>query len=222
LELVRYIHLNPLRAGLVPDLKKLDRYPYSGHSVLMANISHDWQNADKVLKLFSEKSGTARRTYRQFVNKGIDQGKRTDLTGGGLIRSVGGWAALKALRAARVFEKGDERILGDGDFVESVLKAANEAMERKYDLQAQGFTLSKVASRVAEVLGVEQEKVWAAGRHREIVKARSLLCYWAVRELGVTMISLSRRLDLSVTAIGKAVIRGEGLAKANKYSLIDK
>jgi len=143
-------------------------------------------------------------------------------TGGGLIRSVGGWAALKALRAARVFEKGDERILGDGDFVESVLKAANEAMERKYDLQAQGFTLSKVASRVAEVLGVEQEKVWAAGRHREIVKARSLLCYWAVRELGVTMISLSRRLDLSVTAIGKAVIRGEGLAKANKYSLIDK
>jgi len=79
-----------------------------------------------------------------------------------------------------------------------------------------------VASRVAEVLGVGQEKVWAAGRQREIVQARSLLCYWAVRELGVTMISLSRRLDLSVTAISKAVIRGERLAKANKYSLIDK
>jgi len=58
-------------------------------------------------------------------------------------------------------------------------------------------------------------------KHRETVQARSLLCNWAVRELGVTMILLSRRLDLSVTAIGKAVIRGEGLAKANKYSLID-
>ena len=222
LELVRYIHLNPLRAGLVPDLKTLDKYPYSGHSVLMAKVNCDWQNTDKVLKLFGEKSGTARRTYRQFVNKGIDQGKRTDLTGGGLIRSMGGWAAVKALRAAKVFEKGDERILGDGDFVERVLKSANEQMERKYDLRARGFSLTSVAVRVAEVLGVEQEKVWAAGRRREIVQARSLLCYWAVRELGVTMISLSRRLDLSVTAIGKAVIRGEKLAKANKYSLMDK
>ena len=188
----------------------------------MAKVNCDWQNTDKVLKLFGEKSGTARRTYQQFVNKGIDQGKRTDLTGGGLIRSMGGWAAVKALRAAKVFEKGDERILGDGDFVEKVLKSANEQMERKYDLRARGFSLTSVAVRVAEVLGVEQEKVWAAGRRREIVQARSLLCYWAVRELGVTMISLSRRLDLSVTAIGKAVIRGEKLAKANKYSLMDK
>jgi putative transposase len=222
LELVRYIHLNPLRAGLVPDLRALDRYPYSGHSVLMAKTTQDWQNTDKVLKLFGEKSGTARRTYRQFVNKGIDQVKRKDLTGGGLVRSVGGWAALKALRAAKIFEKGDERILGDGDFVESVLKAANEAKEKRYDLQARGFTLPKVASRVAEVLGVETETVWAAGRYREIVQARSLLCYWAVRELGVTMISLSRRLDLTVTAISKAVIRGERLAKAHNYSLTDK
>jgi len=56
----------------------------------------------------------------------------------------------------------------------------------------------------------------------EIVHARSLLCYWAVRELGVTMISLARRLDQSVTAIGKAVIRGEKLATANKYLFFDK
>ena len=114
------------------------------------------------------------------------------------------------------------RILGNGDFVESVFKAANEHMERKYDLRARGFSLTDIAARVAEVLGVEQEKVWDAGRQREIVQARSLFCYWAVRELGVTMISLSRQLNLSVTAIGKAVIRGEKLAKANKHLLFDK
>jgi REP element-mobilizing transposase RayT len=222
LELVRYIHLNPLRAGLVTDLKALDSYPYSGHAVLMGKVDHGWQNMDKVLKLFGEKTGNARRAYRQFVKKGIEQGKRTDLTGGGLLRSVGGWSALKSLRSAKVFTKGDERILGDGDFVETVLKAANEAKERKYELQARGFSLSKVAARVAEVLGVEKEMVWAFGRRRDIVQARSLLCYWAVRELGVTMISLSRHLDLSVTAICKAVARGEKLANENKYSLIDK
>ena len=68
----------------------------------------------------------------------------------------------------------DERILGDGDFVESVLAAANEALERKYDLQSRGFTLTKVAARVAEVLGVKPQDVWAVGRHHKIVQARSL------------------------------------------------
>ena len=69
-----------------------------------------------------------------FVEKGISQGKRTDLTVGGLVRSVGGWAAVKALRAAKIIEKSDERILGDGDFVETVMATANEAKEKKYSL----------------------------------------------------------------------------------------
>lgn len=82
--------------------------------------------------------------------------------------------------------------------------------------------IGDVAVRVAEVLMVDQEKVWALGKHREIVQARSLLCYWAVRELGMTMISLARRLDQSVPAIGKAVVRGERLAKDNNYSFLEK
>jgi len=222
LELVRYIHLNPLRAKLVPDLKTLGRYPYSGHSVLMANVKKQWQDSDKVLKFFSHKADSARRAYTAFVKKGISQGKRTDLTGGGLVRSAGGWAAVKALRSAKIFEKSDERILGNGDFVETVLAAAKEALARKYDIQSRGFTVDSVADRVAEVLGIKQEDVWAAGRHRETVHARSLLCYWAVRKLGVTMISLSPLLNISVQAIGKSVIRGEKLAKAKRYSLIGK
>jgi len=197
LELVRYIHLNPLRAKLVPDLKTLDSYPYSGHGVLMANVKKQWQDTDKVLRFFGQKAGSARRAYGTFVKKGIGQGKRTDLTGGGLVRSAGGWAAVKAFRAAKIFEKSDERILGNGDFVETVLAAANEAVEKKYDLQSRGFTVDRVAARVAEVLRVKKEDVWAAGRHREIVRARSLLCYWAVRELGITMTSLSQLLNIS-------------------------
>jgi putative transposase len=88
LELVRYIHLNLIRAGLVSDLWALEKYPYSGHRVLMENSNRTWQNTDKVLKLFSNNFRSARRSYLQFVDKGIDQGKRTDLTGRGLIRSM--------------------------------------------------------------------------------------------------------------------------------------
>jgi putative transposase len=222
LELVRYIHLNPLRARLVPDLNRLDRYKYCGHSVLMGKVKNDWQDTDKVLSLFAEKAGSARRAYRGFVEKGIAQGKRSDLTGGGLVRSAGGWAAVVALRGAKIFQNSDERILGDGDFVESVLTAANEAMERRYYLQSSGFTLARVAARVADLLGMRPEDVWATGRYRHLVEARSLLCYWAVRELGVSMASLARKLKISVPAVSKSVIRGEEMARAGGYLLVEK
>ena len=61
----------------------------------------------------------------------MDQGRREDLTGGGLIRSTGGWAAGKELRKAKVHVKSDERILGDGDFVDEVLSKAEESFERR-------------------------------------------------------------------------------------------
>ena len=48
-ELVRYIHLNPVRAGLVQTLVQLDRYPWSGHGVLMGKVKYIGQDADYVL-----------------------------------------------------------------------------------------------------------------------------------------------------------------------------
>ena len=108
-ELVRYIHLNPLRVGLVDSLAKLDRYRYCGHSVLIGRVNNDWQDRDYVLKWFGSKEGEAKRAYRQFVKKGIDQGRRPDLVGGGLIRFQGGWSAVKAIRRLGVREKLDER-----------------------------------------------------------------------------------------------------------------
>ena len=130
MELVRYIHLNPLRAGIVEDMKRLDKYPYGGHSVLMGKMTVSWQNKSYILGMFHEKASLARYRYRDFVQKGIADGRRPELTGGGLIRSLGGWAAAKALRKANTLQKGDERILGDGDFVEAVLSEANEVYER--------------------------------------------------------------------------------------------
>ena len=221
LELVRYIHLNPLRAGLVSDLNQLGEYPYSGHSVLMGKFKNDWQDIDSVLKMFDKKVGTARRKYNAFVKKGISEGKRPDLIGGGLIRSTGGWSALKAQRRAKIYQKGDERILGDGNFVEKILNAANETMKRKYALKAQGFDLDMVASRVADLLQMECDKVWAPGKHRQVVEARSLLCFWAVRELGISMAFLSRKLNISIPAVSQSVIRGENIAKTNQYVLIE-
>ena len=89
----------------------------------MIKSIRDWQQADYVLGFFDKRKTNASRVYRKFVQKGISQGKRPDLTGGGLVRSAGGWTALRALNKETVKVKGDERILRDGDFVEAVLRA---------------------------------------------------------------------------------------------------
>lgn len=219
LELVRYIHLNPLRGKLVKDINQLDEYPYCGHSVILGKKNRSWQEIDKILGLFHDKRYLARRYYKNFIVKGISQGKRPDLVGGGLVRSVGGWSALISMRQAKTYQKGDERILGDGDFVEQTLKAANEAMERKSALHAHGIGLDEIANRVASLLSIDSAEVWASGRYRHIVKARSLLCYWAVRELGTSMALLSKKLNISIAAVSKSVVRGEKIAKDMNYKL---
>jgi hypothetical protein len=138
LELVRYIHLNPIRARLVTDIKTLDKHSFCGHAIIMGKKKKDWQDAAYVLKLFDSKRSTARRRYKIFVQKGIQEGKRPELTGGGLIRSSGGWSVIKSFRRANIHLKSDERVLGDSDFVERVLKVAEESLERKYQLKSQG------------------------------------------------------------------------------------
>jgi hypothetical protein len=75
-ELVRYIHLNPLRARIVDSITKLDRYRWFGHFAIVGRLNNDWQDKEYVLKWFGEKAGEAKRAYRQFVKDGIDQGHR--------------------------------------------------------------------------------------------------------------------------------------------------
>jgi len=220
LELARYIHLNPLRAGLVKDLDELGRYAYCGHSVVMGKVKHGWQDTEAVLGMFGKRPGAARRGYRIFVEKGIAEGKRDDLTGGGLLRSAGGWEGVKALREEKVYQRNDERILGDGDFVGRVLASAEEEMERHYALRASGMDLNAIAARVSEELGIKQEDVYAKGRYRRIVEARSLLCYWAVRELGIPMSTLAQKLGISIPSISVSVARGRIIAEKKRFSLI--
>jgi REP element-mobilizing transposase RayT len=220
LELVRYIHLNPLRAKLVENIKALDKYPYCGQSAVLGKVKRDWQHVDHVLSLFGQRRSDAKKAYRQFVEKGIEEGRRSELTGGGLVRSLGGWAALRALRNEPVRVKGDERILGDSDFVESVLKEANEQLERRYRLEAGGFDLNQVIKRVAEVMSIEPDLIWEKSRRPQVVAARDLLCFWASTELGMSATSLAKRLKLTQPAVSIAVRRGEKIARENQYMLM--
>ncbi len=220
-ELVRYIHLNPLRAGIVEDLKELDKYSWCGHSSVMGKKKQPWQNVDYVYRLFSEKKKEARKIYRAFVKKGIDEGKREDLTGGGLLRSQGGWEALKGYRKAGIRVKGDERILGDSDFVEKVLKSAQESLEEKYGLKNRGYDFDKAVERVSELMDMDVSQVLAFDKAPKTVQARALLCFFAHRKLGMTTIKIAGRLKISQSAVSRLSRKGEIIEGEKSIKLIE-
>ena len=133
--------------------------------------------------------------------------------------SIGG-TAVRAMHKAKVHTKSDERILGQGDFVEEILSQSNEVFEGRYALQSKGVDVDYIAERVAQLLKMDVQEVWQPGKYQRLVTARSLLCYWAVRELGESMASLARRLGISTVAVSKSVDRGAQIVQGNAYVLI--
>jgi putative transposase len=125
-ELVRYIHLNPLRAGMVKNMSELDRYPWCGHSRVMGRVESEWQDVDYVLFRFGRNEANARKAYRRYVQEGIKAGRREDLVGGGLIRTLGGWSRVISLRQSGDRILCDDRILGQDEFVKSILAEADK------------------------------------------------------------------------------------------------
>jgi hypothetical protein len=166
--------------------------------------------------LFSQSISQARRGYERFVSKGIKQGRRPDLVGGGLLQSVGGWAALKGFRNIGVRIKGDERLLGSSDFVERVLKKADEQLEQKYQLQVSIISLQALIEKVAKYFKIDPENLKSAGKERPVTEARRVLCYIAVCKLGYQCSDVSKAAGISAATVGKAVSLGSKLSEIGK------
>jgi len=221
MELIRYIHLNPLRANIVDNYLGLCKYKYCGHSYILGNNSNDWQNIDYILGFFSKRRKIAQRKYREYVSKGIEEGRRPELVGGGLIRSLGGWTEAGRLFKGGERVKGDERILGDSHFVLAALQEAEERFEKKYELKARGYDRDSLANRVEELFDMEKGELYTPGKYRKLIKPRSVFCYWAVRELGETATSLAGRLGLTQSGVSKSVLRGKGIVEEMNLRFIE-
>ncbi len=206
-ELVRYIHLNPLRAKLVKSLTQLDRYRWCGHGVLMGKIKNEWQDRDFVLRWFGQKQGGAMRAYRSYVNKGIDQGRRPELVGGGLIRSLGGWSAVKALRRSGDRELCDDRILGSGEFVEQIIKEAEGKVKYQLPLKEQDQKIDGFITKLCKNAKVSKKELRSGSRRKEVSGVRAMIAIGLVKRHGVTLAEVARRMGVSTTAVSKIIKR---------------
>ena len=206
-ELVRYIHLNPLRAKLVKSLDKLDRYRWSGHGVLMGRVNNEWQDRDYVLKWFGKKEAAAKKAYRNYVQKGIDQGRKPELVGGGLIRSLGGWSAVKALRRSGDRELSDDRILGSGEFVERIIKEAEAKIRYQFQVKVHPEKIDEFIANVCKKQNVLIEELKAGSRRREASRVRARIAIGLVKTHGVSLAEAARQLGVSTSAVSRIITR---------------
>lgn len=206
-ELVRYIHLNPLRAGAVADLSALERYRWCGHADVLGKRPNAWQAIDPVLRWFGRTEKSARAAYRRFVARGKDQGRRPELVGGGLVRSQGGWSVVKSLRRRGEKVKGDERILGSSGFVLDLVAQATHEAARQLPFDQAGSKADELIREACRSAGIGIEALRSGSRIGVLPKLRRDLAPHLIHQLGLTRAEAARRLGISTSGISQILRR---------------
>jgi REP element-mobilizing transposase RayT len=209
LALIRYIHLNPVRANLVTRLEQLDNYPWSGHRSLIGKAIHPWMDVHHVLSEFGTTSSKAVKEYRLFMQEGLGQGRLPELTGGGLIRSKGGWSQVLSARRSGSKEEYDERILGSGDFVNVILKEVEEKTKHQIKLRRSGKTLTGIVEEECKKERISPNELKGGGRRRKISSLRATIAKRGLDELGLSLAEIARHVGVNTSSIRKAVFRLE-------------
>ena len=167
LELVRYIHNNPVRAGMV---KLPEQYTWSSHSGYLGNVHISWLTTDWVLSQFGKEKRRAIEVYQDFIRAGIDEGHRKE------------------------FHQGttEGHILGEDRFVEEVLSRGSQKLSLKTTLKQ---ILLKVCEEydvgLDELSGGSRQKRITKPRSVAALLVRD------VDHLSLTQLSLELKRDLS-------------------------
>jgi len=220
LELTRYIHLNPLRSGIVSSLEELDYYPWTGHAVIMGVVEAIWQDTETVLGYFGRRTQESRKGYKEFMEEGVSQGRKPELVGGGLIRSLGGWSQVLSLRRRGGKIPSDGRILGSGGFVEGVLADAAKREDETLRLRRKVVSLADLMKTIVAGEKLKEEDIRSGGRGRGVVKARRIFCQLAVRRMGYSGAEVARYLGVTASAVNRLATSGKKAELQNYFKLL--
>jgi putative transposase len=199
-ELIRYVHLNPLRAGICENIDALDVYPWCGHSVIMGNCSNSFQEVNTVLRYFAVRIQTARKRYRQFIEGGTDSVDRDWLS--------------ETVRASKSGVERKDRpgcmVIGDRDFVISVMEKNREQLRTQHILRRR-WMIDDVFTTVAQQNGLAPDELKNRSRSTTISLCRKIAAYICCRVVGHTVTEVALYLNVSGPAVSSMIKKGEVL-----------
>jgi len=180
-ELVRYIHLNPVRANVV---KKPEDYEFSSHRYYLGLAASEIVDADPVLRHFSARKERARKEFRRFVTAGMKHGHRND------------------------FYQADEgQILGDGEFVDAMIHRIGETERRVKSNDgevklAREFDAVALATAVERNFGITKAKICGPGKGRRVMQAKEIMILVGRRQ-GASVRQLADLVGISISGVSR-------------------
>lgn len=208
-ELVRYVHLNPVKAGLVAA-DDLDDHPWTGHAALMGHAAPRLVDVDTVLGHFGATVGAARQALERWMADGVANGCAPDLV-----------ARLEGKRPPPDAAPSDRRVLGAPAFVADVLKKADDTDRERARLQADGWTVERLVAACVELTGADADEVHGGRRRRPASRTRALVSWLALEKLGATAASVAPVVGVTPVAVAKAALAGAEIAKAYGVRTLD-
>ena len=185
LELVRYIHLNPVRARLVRDPAA---YRWSGHRAYLGREDIPWLTTDTVLSQLAHTASAARRRYMAFIEAGKGEGHRPEFHGGAE----------------------DTRVLGNDRFVEKVI-GIGTVIDRK----TPPISLAQLVKGVCRTCGVKERDLTGPSRERTLSEARALLAWLALEHRVANLVEIGAHVNRDASTLSRAVSRLEAARRTD-------
>ena len=206
-ELVRYIHLNPIRAGTVKDIPSLNKYPWCGHSTVMGKESLEWHNTNYVLSWFGTFRNESIKNYIKYIEDGISEGRRDDLVGGGLIRTLGRWSQVISSRKSNDNVLYDTRILGKNEFVERVISEADDKIKNQVSSNRRITDANELIKEICKNKNVNVAELKGGSRRGNASEVRAYLARLLPKYYGLTLAETARQLGVTTSAVSKIYSR---------------
>lgn len=207
-ELIRYIHLNPVRAGNVSSLKELAHYPWCGHGALIGTVEpQPIHMVNETLLRFGSNKSNARKTYLRFIQQGLETENMKDIfphrgvTIGKTNRSE------NALSSSGETEEQDDRIIGEASFVRSIIERVEKEKIDHVKRMRNRSTLKQLKSMVEKELGLDEDTLFRRGRNSVESEARAKFCFRANFKNGYTLHETGSFLGITSGSVSRAIER---------------
>ena len=217
LELVRYIHLNPVRAGIVNSLTALQSFRWSGHAALLSDGRTSWQDTERILSRFAESPSRARSAYCGFMADGLTMDHKGRSLFDPFARRAPGPAASPSASRSDESCKSDPRILGSSTFVSRVMTEVGSANRRRASVRR--FSPDEVLRYAAKSCGIEVDDLKRPNKRPAVSAGRALACNWLASDLGMKGTEVAHMLGISESAVSQAACRGRALAAKRNLRL---
>jgi REP element-mobilizing transposase RayT len=206
-ELVRYVHLNPVRAGVCDNLGELENYSWSGHSVLMGKCNRKFQDTATVLGRFGADTESARLEYCRFLSSGLEASTDEDI----LLSLV-----RKSNACSESGRKTSCWVIGDHAFVRSALESSEAWRLRISRFEKEGGSLDCIAEKISSVFTIEKKMLHNRHRGGEASFARKAFSYVAARHYRAPVRLIAEYLGVSAGAVSAMINQGSKIVEERK------